>query len=358
MNESGAYLVPVVVAGAGEAAGQDWLLNMEFPLGGGINGLAAERGEPPWTSDYLADPRIPHEPEDVEVARRLGLAGMAAAPLRAPGGEVIGTLAVSSAVPRAFADEELDLLQGLADQAAIAITNSTLLARLTESEARYRYLVERAPDLVWSIGADGRLTFLSDAVVRLTGRRPRSSWGSTSAPGPSILDRRRQLRLDDGHGNRLAGSPRPGQPGGAGRRASPAEFIARGPARRAGRFIGANGSVQDMREQERLEQSSRRSEGRYGSWWRTPRTWSSRNTEGTFHVRVRFDRADDRLASGRARRAAFQQGHRGGQHGRGILALDRAHDRSDDRADRPHQPAGPRRPPGAGRGERDRHGRR
>jgi hypothetical protein len=85
MSEAGTFLVPVVVAGAVDAADQQWLLSTEFPLGGGINGLAAARGEPVWTSDYLADPRIPHEPEDIEVARRLGLSGMAAAPLRAPG---------------------------------------------------------------------------------------------------------------------------------------------------------------------------------------------------------------------------------------------------------------------------------
>jgi PAS domain S-box-containing protein len=102
---------------------------------------------------------------------------MAAAPLRAPGGDVIGTLAVSSATPRDFLAEELDLLQGLADQAAIAITNSTLLTRLSESEERYRFLVENAPDLVWSIGSDARLTFLSDAVERLTGHRPEELLG-------------------------------------------------------------------------------------------------------------------------------------------------------------------------------------
>ena len=35
---------------------------MTFPLGGGINGLAAEEVRPIWTDDYPADPRIPHEP--------------------------------------------------------------------------------------------------------------------------------------------------------------------------------------------------------------------------------------------------------------------------------------------------------
>ncbi|MEX1170829.1 MAG: GAF domain-containing protein [Chloroflexota bacterium] len=264
MSETGTFLVPVEVAGAEEGVDQSWLLSMEFPLGGGINGLAAEAGAPVWTSDYLVDPRIPHELDDVTVAERLGLRGMAAAPLRAPGGEVIGTLAVSAAQPREFADEELDLLQGLADQAAIAITNSTLLGRLTESETRYRYLVERAPDLVWSIGADARLTFLSDAVVRLTGRQPDELIGQHF--GALVHESSHDVAEFDWttgmeHGSQevrgrvnLAGAD--GQP-------VPAEFIATARLDENGRFLGANGSVRDMREQERLEVELRESEIRY-----------------------------------------------------------------------------------------------
>ena len=172
MSDDGTYLVPVVVTPATGAETLTWLLGKHFPLDGGINGLAASGGTAVWTNDYAADARIPHDPDDVDVASRMGLVGMAAAPLRAPGGEVIGTLAISSSRPRSFDAEELDLLQGLADQAAIAITNSTLLGKLTESEERYRYLIENAPDIVWSIGADTRLTFVSDAAERLTGFRP------------------------------------------------------------------------------------------------------------------------------------------------------------------------------------------
>ena len=270
MGETGTYLVPVVVAGSESAdqgsahADQSWLLSKRFPIGGGINGLAAERGEPVWTNDYLADGRIPHDPDDENVAERLGLFAMAAAPLRAPGGEVIGTLAVSSATPRDFTAEELDLLQGLADQAAIAITNSTLLTRLTESEARYRYLIERAPDLVWSIGADARLTFISDAVVRLTGRQPQELLGQhfgalvhESSQDVAEFDwttgMQRGSQEVRGRVN-LAGAD--GQP-------VPAEFIATARLDEAGRFLGANGSVRDMREQVRLENELRESEGRY-----------------------------------------------------------------------------------------------
>ena len=169
MGEDGTYLVPVVVAGATDPEMQAWLLGLRFPMGGGINGLAAELGEPVWTSDYIADPRIPHDGNDDEVADRMGLRGMAAAPLRAPGGEVIGTLAISSSTPREFEPEERDLLQGLADQAAIAITNSTLLTRLTESEDRYRTLASSSPDMVFATDAEGRYTFLSDQASALLG---------------------------------------------------------------------------------------------------------------------------------------------------------------------------------------------
>ena len=264
MDETRAFLVPVVAVGSGEAADRAWLIGKRFPLGGGINGLAAEQDQPIWTSDYLADPRIPHDDDDVNVAERLGLCGMAAAPLHAPGGEVIGTLAVSTAQSRAFGTEELDLLQGLADQAAIAITNSTLLTRLTESEERYRYLVERAPDLVWSIGADARLTFVSDAVVRLTGHQPAEFIGRHF--GALIHETSRDVaEFDWTTGMRIGSQEVRGRVNLAGADGSPipAEFIATARLDDEGRFLGANGSVRDMREQERLESELRESEGRY-----------------------------------------------------------------------------------------------
>ncbi len=264
MSDDRTYLVPVVVAGSSDAGDRAWLLSMRLPLGGGINGLAARFGETVWTTDYGTDPRIPHEPDDMATAERLGLVGMAAAPLRAPGGEVIGTLAVSTSAPRAFGADELDLLQGLADQAAIAITNSSLLTRLTESETRYRYLVERAPDLVWSIDADAMLTFVSDAVVRLTGRNPEDLLGRHF--GALLHESSRDVAEFDWTSGMSVGSQevrgrinllgRDGEP-------IPAEFIATARLDDAGTFIGANGSVRDMRERDRLERDLRASESRY-----------------------------------------------------------------------------------------------
>ena len=264
MSEDRTFVIPVVVAGGSDDATSGWLVGGRFPINGGINGLAAGSGQPVWTEDYLLDERIPHEPDDIETAERLGLRGMAAVPLRAPEGEIMGTLAVSYSEPRQFATSELELLQGLADHAAIALTNTSLLDRLRESEGRYRHLVQNSPDLVLSIDADARLTFLSDTCERLTGWRPEELLGQhfgalvhessrevaevdwTKSMTSSTHEFRGRVRLRHKEGHEI-----------------PAEFIALGRLDAEGRFAGANGSVRDMTEQDRLERELRESESRF-----------------------------------------------------------------------------------------------
>ena len=263
LADDGSYLVPVVVAG-GDPDTAEWIKTQEFPLGGGINGLAAEQGVPVWTRDYQVDERIPHERDDEVAATRLGLRGMAAAPLRAPGGEVIGTLAVSFHEPRDVVAEELALLQGLADQAAIALTNSNLLQRLTASEGRYRHLVQNSPDLIYSIGPDARLTFVSDTCERLTGWHPYELVGRHF--GALVHASSREVAEIDwasdlvGPSQELRGRVNLLRRDGS---AVPAEFTAMATLDADGRFAGANGSVRDMTETDRLERELRDSENRY-----------------------------------------------------------------------------------------------
>ena len=189
---------------------------------------------------------------------------MAAAPLRAPAGEVIGTLAISYRSPREILADELDLLQGLADQAAIALTNSNLYELLGESEARYRHLVQNSPDLVWSIDAEARFTFVSDTCERLTGWRPEELLGKHF--GALVHESSREVAELDWTADltaefqelrgRLNLLHRDGHP-------IPAEFSAFGTLDEEGRFAGANGSVRDMSERDRLERELRESEERY-----------------------------------------------------------------------------------------------
>ena len=90
--------------------------------------------------------------------------------------EPLGALLAESEDPDAFDDGDAERLEVLARQAGIALANARLLerlrgseAQLRESEARYRYLVTASPDVVWEVDLEGRFTFVSDAIERMTG---------------------------------------------------------------------------------------------------------------------------------------------------------------------------------------------
>jgi PAS domain S-box-containing protein len=263
MASDGEYLVPVVVSGGAGDATHEWLMGMRFPLGGGINGLAALQGAPVFTSDYQADPRIPHEPDDQAVAKRMGLVGMAAAPLRAPGGEVIGTLAISSSTPRTFEADDLDLLQGLADQAAIALTNSRLLRRLTQEEKRFRGLVQTTPDVIWRADAEGVFTFMADSAEQLFGwpveRIVGEHFGFLTDPDSILIAREKYAAVgrdpDLVERVQLVLVRRDGS-------TFSAEVTTAG-VFEDGVWVGAQGTVRDVSERARLERELRGSEERY-----------------------------------------------------------------------------------------------
>ncbi len=258
MDSGGTYLRPTVVAGGNEAWTEEWLTQLEFPVNGGINGLAAGTGKVTWTEDYPADPRIPHEESDQSVAERLRLRGMASAPLRGTEGHVIGTLAVSFDEVHRFTDDELELLIGLADQGAIAISNARLLEKVSSSEGRFRHLVTSSPDLVWETDATGNFTFLSPRLAELTG------WGPEDLVGqgwPAIVDEASMpdaqatwegLQADPSvvRKNRFLLRRKEGAP-------IPAEVYAIG-SERDGAFAGAHGSIRDLSDAEQLTERLRR----------------------------------------------------------------------------------------------------
>ena len=199
MQPGGQNLRPAVVVGGNAAWTEEWLARLDFPVNGGINGLAAGRGEVIATEDYRADPRIPHAPDDESVADRLGLRGMAAAPLRSPGGEVIGTLAASFETVHTFTPDELALLQGLADQGAIAISN----ARLTEELSRHAEELAHRVDAQRTLAAmAAQLTSLRDpvAVLRQTLEEAvRLLKGDGGQIGMVSADDEGVMRWGDGH---------------------------------------------------------------------------------------------------------------------------------------------------------------
>ena len=67
MSDAGDFLVPAVLADTTDAATTAWLAAMAFPLGGGINGLAASEGRVVWT------PRLPQRRRASRRTRRTGI---------------------------------------------------------------------------------------------------------------------------------------------------------------------------------------------------------------------------------------------------------------------------------------------
>ncbi|HXG40777.1 MAG TPA: PAS domain S-box protein, partial [Candidatus Limnocylindrales bacterium] len=261
LDDAGQPVTPVVVAGTPDPAGGDPSSDLERAIATEIGRLAIATGGVVATEDWSRDPRI-ERPDDA-LARRLGLRAVAVAPLRASGGRVVGTLAVSHARSHRFDAEELALLQRLADHAAVAVTNSRLYERLRESEARYRFLVDNSPDVIWQYDETGRFTFLSETVERALGWRAEEMVGryySEFTPPESQAAARALLEAivaepNREHVVRLVLARRDG-------RRVPFEMhiVAR---LIDGRFAGAQGVSRDVTERDRLERELRASEERY-----------------------------------------------------------------------------------------------
>jgi PAS domain S-box-containing protein len=226
------------------------------PLGSGIAGLAAAEGRVCWTGEYLADTSFKHDEGDERI-RAQGIQSMMSAPLR-EADRLIGTITVQSTQRNAFSDEQGELLSLLADQAAIALTNARLYAELGESERRYRHLVDYSPDIVWSVDAQGRFTFLSDSLEVRTGWKPQDFIGKPF----TVLTERGSVEGAEAAWAALVANPMEEQ------RVRMDLPLANGESSQAevamaatlveGRFAGAHGSVRDISERERLEGDLRR----------------------------------------------------------------------------------------------------
>jgi len=96
-----------------------------------------------------------------ESIRKAGIRGYVGIPLFSSGGEVIGILRVLSYLPREFSVSEVDLLQQLANGAAIALTN----ARLYDETERRRREAEALARVVRSLTATLDMGAVGERIV-------------------------------------------------------------------------------------------------------------------------------------------------------------------------------------------------
>ena len=147
-HSSGLFLVDgngsATAVAWGGAARDHWNMGEALQRDSGVAALAIASGDPAWSRDVLADPRVVL-PETIR--RRVLATGdraALAAPLRAKG-TIIGALVVADRVPRDFGVPEVELAQALADQAALALENARLYAR---AQRAYAELTDAQAQLV------------------------------------------------------------------------------------------------------------------------------------------------------------------------------------------------------------------
>jgi PAS domain S-box-containing protein/putative nucleotidyltransferase with HDIG domain len=87
-------------------------------------------------------------------------------------GESLGVLVVDNIrSKRLFSQSDISLLMGIAPQIAISITNAMSYRKIEESEKRFRSLSESAPDIIYTIDAEGSFTYVNPAWERILGHR-------------------------------------------------------------------------------------------------------------------------------------------------------------------------------------------
>ncbi|MBI5941803.1 MAG: response regulator [Caulobacterales bacterium] len=107
-----------------------------------------------------------------DLAAQAGLASCWSEPIRGRAGQVLGTFAMYHREIRVPDEDDFRSIEAAAHIAAIAIERKQSEEALAASEARHRLFADNANDLIMLSGLDGRLTYISPSVARVTGYLP------------------------------------------------------------------------------------------------------------------------------------------------------------------------------------------
>lgn len=129
--------------------------------------------------------------ENFPVHTTEGVRDLAVAPLKARG-ETLGALLAGYRSAHQFTDDEKQLLQDLADMAAVTLDNARLLETANKSQARIAGLIDSAMDAVISVDAEQRVVLFNPAAENMFGCAAAEALGSS-------LDRFIPIRFRDVH---------------------------------------------------------------------------------------------------------------------------------------------------------------
>ena len=130
---------------ATQSINPEYIRKPNLKMGEGIAGKVAIENRPIVVFDVQSEKEYIHK----DLARKEGLASMLSVPL-AVRGKVIGVLNTYTSTPHKFSEEEIEILQTVASQAAVTIENTHLMVktRVIEEELAGRKLIERAKGIL------------------------------------------------------------------------------------------------------------------------------------------------------------------------------------------------------------------
>ncbi|MFA5393452.1 MAG: GAF domain-containing protein [Candidatus Ratteibacteria bacterium] len=130
---------------ATQSINPEYIRKPNLKMGEGIAGKVAIENRPIVVFDVQSEKEYIHK----DLARKEGLASLLSVPL-AVRGKVIGVLNTYTSTPHEFSEEEIEILQTVASQAAVTIDNTHLIVktRVIEEELEGRKMIERAKGIL------------------------------------------------------------------------------------------------------------------------------------------------------------------------------------------------------------------
>lgn len=98
-------------------------------------------------------------------------------------GKLRATVAVYHATPRAWREQDIELVQDVTNRLWEAIERARVTRELRASEARLQQLADRLPLITWECAADGSVLWFNRRLAELTGQEPTANlgWGWIAA---------------------------------------------------------------------------------------------------------------------------------------------------------------------------------
>ncbi|GAB2507855.1 PAS domain S-box protein [Lysobacter humi (ex Lee et al. 2017)] len=158
----------------------------------------------------------PLAPPNLEAYRRVGIRAVVSVPVM-KGGQVVACMAVHQTAPRAWTDEDVDLLRQVASRCWDSLERARIERELRLSERRYRAALDATSSIVWSFSSTGEMQVPQPGWEAFTGQTFEASRGygwvaalhpddadaalaawADAVAGEHALHQRQRLRRRDG----------------------------------------------------------------------------------------------------------------------------------------------------------------